>query len=87
MPTHCGTSSPDAASTPNLRQRSAIEAILTKFVTPIVIPLRLERVNRWERIASHRRPAFSSHLISSINGEVKKSTSLTAGKILTFQPA
>jgi hypothetical protein len=24
--------------------------------------LRLERVNPWERIASRRRPAFSSHL-------------------------
>jgi hypothetical protein len=34
--------------------------------------LRLERVVHWERIASRWRPAFSSHLISSIKVEVKK---------------
>jgi hypothetical protein len=33
---------------------------------PVSFPLRLERVNRWERIASRRRPAFSSHLINGI---------------------
>src|SRR5712664_2446768 len=27
--------------------------------------LRLERVDHWERIASRRRPAFSSHLINA----------------------
>src|SRR5271169_5067165 len=27
--------------------------------------LRLERVDHWERIASRRRPAFSSHLVST----------------------
>src|SRR6266478_6978508 len=42
------------------------------FHKPVSFPLRLERVNRWERIASRRRPAFSSHLISSIKVEVKK---------------
>jgi hypothetical protein len=35
MPTHCGTSSPDAVFSPTLRQRSAIETLLTKLVTPI----------------------------------------------------
>jgi len=35
-------------------------------------PLRLERVIHRERIASRWRPAFSSHLISSIKEEVKK---------------
>src|SRR5580700_2851279 len=34
----------------------------TLFHKPVSFPLRLERVNRWERIASRRRPAFSSHL-------------------------
>src|ERR1700747_2920892 len=34
--------------------------------------LRLERVYHWERIASRRRPAFSSHLVSSLKVEVKK---------------
>src|ERR1700683_1971427 len=34
--------------------------------------VRFERVDHWERIASRWRPAFSSHLISSIKGEVKK---------------
>src|SRR6202035_2809678 len=29
---------------------------------PVSFPLRLERVNRWEHIASRRRLAFSSHL-------------------------
>jgi hypothetical protein len=32
------------------------------FHKPVSFALRLERVNRWERIASRRRPAFSSHL-------------------------
>jgi hypothetical protein len=32
------------------------------FHKPVSFPLRLERVNHWERIASRRRPAFSSHL-------------------------
>jgi hypothetical protein len=32
--------------------------------------LRLERVDHWERIASRRRPAFSSHLISRITGHL-----------------
>jgi hypothetical protein len=35
---------------------------------PVSFPLRLERVNRWERIASRRRPTFSSHLGSSLIG-------------------
>src|SRR6266478_4845606 len=35
------------------------------FHKPVSFPLRLERVNRWERIASRRRPAFSSHLINA----------------------
>jgi hypothetical protein len=29
------------------------------FHKPVSFALRLERVNRWERIASRRRPAFS----------------------------
>src|ERR1700694_2033911 len=32
------------------------------FHKPVSFVLRLERVNPWERIASRRRPAFSSHL-------------------------
>ena len=35
------------------------------FHKPVSFPLRLKRVNRWERIASRWRPAFSSHLVSS----------------------
>src|SRR3984893_1448209 len=35
---------------------------------PVSFPLRLERVNRWERITSRRSPAFSSHLINGIIG-------------------
>src|SRR5882762_8873657 len=31
--------------------------------------LRLERVDHWERIASRGRPAFSSHLCSSLSGQ------------------
>src|SRR5258706_3569913 len=42
------------------------------FHKPVSFALRLERVNPWERIASRRRPAFSSHLRSSIKVEVKK---------------
>src|SRR6202521_1391314 len=38
------------------------------FHKPVSFPLRLKRVNRWERIASRRRPAFSSHLISPVIG-------------------
>src|ERR1700691_4577307 len=38
----------------------------TLFHKPVSFPLRLERVNRWERIASRWRPAFSSHLINGI---------------------
>jgi transcriptional regulator with PAS, ATPase and Fis domain len=34
--------------------------------------LRLERVNRWEHIASRRRPAFSSHLITGETGTGKE---------------
>jgi hypothetical protein len=33
--------------------------------------LRLERVVHRERIASRWRPAFSSHLINALTGEVK----------------
>src|SRR5216683_360970 len=36
------------------------------FHKPVSFPLRLERVDPWERIASGRRPAFSSHLINEI---------------------
>ena len=32
--------------------------------------LRHERVEHWERIASRGRPAFSSHLVSSLKGEL-----------------
>jgi hypothetical protein len=38
------------------------------FFTAGLLSLRLERVNRWERIASRRRPAFSSHLRSRLIG-------------------
>src|SRR5260370_32134342 len=34
------------------------------FHKPVSFALRLERVDHWERIASRRRPAFSSHLIN-----------------------
>src|SRR5258706_8930009 len=37
-------------------------SLLHKLVS---FALRLERVDHWERIASRRRPAFSSHLRSS----------------------
>src|SRR5580704_1616609 len=33
-------------------------------------PLRLERVVHWERIASRWRPAFSSHLINAVTGNL-----------------
>jgi hypothetical protein len=33
--------------------------------------LRLERVVHWERIASRWRPAFSSHLVNALTGEVE----------------
>src|ERR1700757_1004855 len=33
--------------------------------------LRLERVDHWERIASRRRPAFSSHLVNAEIVQVK----------------
>src|SRR5712675_1817539 len=48
--------------------------------------LRLERVDHWERIASRGRPAFSSHLICSIKGEVKKKISPVAASFLASQP-
>src|SRR6185312_13959932 len=38
---------------------------------PVSFPLRLERVNRWEHIASRRRPAFSSHLRNGVHGNWK----------------
>ena len=38
------------------------------FHKPVAFELRLERVNPWERIASRRRPAFSSHLRNGIIG-------------------
>src|SRR5258708_38437810 len=50
----------------NLVSVSRHGAIL--FHKPVSFPLRLKRVNRWERIASRRRPAFSSHLINGILG-------------------
>ena len=37
------------------------------FHKPVSFPLRLERVDPWERIASRRRPAFS-HLGSPLRG-------------------
>ncbi len=38
-----------------------------EFDDPAQVPflLRLERVDHWERIASRRRPAFSSHLVNA----------------------
>src|ERR1700730_5813963 len=38
------------------------------FHKPASFALRLERVNPWERIASRRRPAFSSHLGNGVTG-------------------
>jgi hypothetical protein len=38
------------------------------FHKPVSFVLRLERVDHWERIASRRRLAFSSHLINGIIG-------------------
>jgi hypothetical protein len=37
--------------------------------------LRFERVDHWERIASRRRPAFSSHLRNGILGTWKSNPS------------
>jgi len=56
------------------------------FHKPVSFRLRFERVDHWERIASRWRPAFSSHLISSIKGKVKKNTSPAAGTFPAFQP-
>jgi hypothetical protein len=39
------------------------------FHKPVSFPLRLERVDPWERIASRWRPAFSSYLINSVLGD------------------
>jgi hypothetical protein len=41
--------------------------------------LRLERVVHWERIASRWRPAFSSHLINALTGQVAAGTDLGNG--------
>jgi hypothetical protein len=49
---------------PNSTPRSLPLHSAILFHKPVSFPLRLERVNRWERIASRRRPAFSSHLIN-----------------------
>src|SRR5258706_2712157 len=46
---------------------------------PVSFALRLERVNRWERIASRRRPAFSSHLISR---HLARNTTITASAFI-----
>src|SRR5271154_5958738 len=45
--------------------------VLIFFIAGLLF-LCLEHVEHWERIASRWRPAFSSHLISSIKEEVKK---------------
>jgi hypothetical protein len=36
--------------------------------------LRLERVNRWERIASRRRPAFSTRLMNGASSTGRRNT-------------
>ena len=40
-------------------------AVLTFFSAGLLYLLRFERVDTWERTASRRRPAFSSHLIAT----------------------
>jgi hypothetical protein len=39
---------------------------LTFFIAGLLYLLRFKRVDNWERIASRRRPAFSSHLLSTV---------------------
>ena len=54
------------SSDPTLRHGAYPLPRAILFHKPVSFPLRLERVNRWERIASRWRPAFSSHLINGI---------------------
>jgi hypothetical protein len=39
--------------------------VLVFFIAGLLF-LCLEHVNHWERIASRRRPAFSSHLVNAV---------------------
>src|SRR5690242_9389555 len=56
------------------------------FHKPVSFALRLERVNPWERIASRRRPAFSSHLRNgvTVTWESSKSPMTRSGRIGTW---
>src|ERR1700694_5998161 len=53
-----------------LLENFALEYLYSAIVfhKPVSFALRLERVDHWERIASRRRPAFSSHLINGAMG-------------------
>ena len=62
----------------------SIARVLLFFIAGLL--LRLERVVHWERIASRWRPAFSSHLISSIKGVKEKTPFLQPDFLLPSSP-
>src|SRR5579864_9667872 len=66
----------------NLLPSRCHSAIL--FHKLVSFPLRLERVDHWERIASRWRPAFSSHLRNGMYRNVGSEGNVTKRGVLAF---